>query len=167
MLDWPGPVYLRMAGEATTIRTRSGDRAGIGGSRVVASSADDAVAIVAAGPLVDEAVKAAELLEADGVRVRILDAWSIKPLDVDAVQAAAAAVGGRLVVVEDHRPEGGLGSAVAEALASRGQPLRLAHLAVRGTVFPAPPPQHRAAAGIDAPAIAHAALELARDDHAA
>jgi len=74
---------------------------------------------------------------------------------------SAAAVEGRIVVVEDHRPEGGLGSAVAEALATRGQSLRLAHLAVRGMPGSASPEEQRAAAGIDAAAIAAAVRRLA------
>jgi len=71
------------------------------------------------------------------------------------------AEGGGIVVVEDHRPEGGLGSAVAEALATRGQSLRLAHLAVRGMPGSASPEEQRAAAGIDAAAIAAAVRRLA------
>jgi transketolase len=85
----------------------------------------------------------------------------VKPLDVEGVAAAAAAVEGRIVVVEDHRLEGGLGSAVAEAPATHGQALRLAHLAVRGMPGSASPEEQRAAAGIDAAAIAAAVRRLA------
>ncbi|TAK00941.1 MAG: transketolase [Chloroflexota bacterium] len=161
MLDWPGLSYLRVLRGETTVRTPARPRLRIGGSREVASSEADRVAIIAAGATVDEAVWAAELLEPDGIRVRILDAYSLKPLDVDAVADAAAAAGGRVVVVEDHRPEGGLGSAVAEALAGRGEPLRLVHLAVRGMPGSASPEEQRAAAGIDGPAIARAVRRLA------
>ena len=160
-LDWPGLSYLRVLRGETTVRTPAGAPLRIGGSREVASSPDDRVAIVAAGATVDEAVRAAELLGADAIRVRIIDAYSVKPLDVEGVAAAAAAVEGRVVVVEDHRPEGGLGSAVAEALATRGQSLRLAHLAVRGMPGSASPEEQRAAAGIDAAAIAAAVRRLA------
>jgi transketolase len=160
MLEWPGLSYLRVLSGETTVRTPPRAKLKIGGSREVASSPDDRVAIVAAGATVDEAIHAAELLETGGLRVRIIDAYSLKPLDVDAVAAAARVVEGRLVVVEDHRPEGGLGSAVAEAMAEAGQPLRMAHLAVRGIPGPAMPAAQRAAAGIDAAAIAQAAAHL-------
>jgi len=160
-LDWPGLSYLRVLRGETTVRTPAGAPLRIGGSREVASSPDDRVAIVAAGATVDEAVRAAELLGAEAIRVRIIDAYSVKPLDVEGVAAAAAAVEGRVVVVEDHRPEGGLGSAVAEALAARGQSLVLAHLAVRGMPGSASPAEQRAAAGIDAAAIAAAVRRLA------
>ncbi|MCI0583547.1 MAG: transketolase [Chloroflexi bacterium] len=166
MLDWPGPIYLRVGGEPTTVRTPPGRELRIGGSREVASSPDDRVAVIATGRSVDEAVRAAEILEADRLGVRILDAYSVKPLDAAAVEAAAAAVDGRIVVVEDHRPEGGLGSAVMEALAGWGRPLRLAHLAVRGRAgqsVAGRPSERRAAAGIDAAAIARAVRRLARD----
>ena len=161
MLEWPALSYLRLLRGETTVRTPPRTKITIGGSREVASSPDDRVAIVAAGATIDEAIRAAELLELDRLRVRIIDAYSLKPLDAEAVAAAARAVDGRLVVVEDHRPEGGLGSAVAEAMASRGLPLRMAHLAVRGIPRSGSPHEQRAAAGIDAAAIAQAVTRLA------
>jgi transketolase len=161
MLEWPGLSYLRLLRGETIVRTPPRTKVTIGGSREVSSSPDDRVAIVAAGATVDEAIQAAELLEPDGLQVRILDTYSLKPLDAEAVEAAARAVDGRLVVVEDHRPEGGLGSAVAEAMADRGLPLRMAHLAVRGIPRSASPQEQRAAAGIDAAAIAQAVTRLA------
>lgn len=166
MLEWPGPSFLRIGGDPTTVRTPPGTRLRIGGSREVASSPDDRVAIIASGTSVDEAVRAAEILEADRLPIRILDAYSVKPLDSAAVEAAAIAVEGRIVVVEDHRPEGGLGSAVMEAMTQRGRPLRLAHLAVRGPAGRSGtgrPSERRAAAGIDAAAIARAVRRLASD----
>jgi transketolase len=160
MLDWPGLSYLRILRGETTVRTPVRTRVRIGGSREIGATAEDRIAIIASGATVDEAVRAAEQLRADGIGARVLDAYSVKPLDADAVREAMEAVEGRVVVVEDHRPEGGLGSAVAEAMAVRGVPMHMAHLAVRHMPGSAEPEEQRAAAGIDARAIHEAALRL-------
>ena len=160
MLDWPGLSYLRVLRGETIVRTPVESDVRIGGSREIGASPQDRLAIIASGVTVDEAVQAAVLLRADGIRARVIDAYSIKPLDAETVAAALAAVDGRVVVVEDHRPEGGLGSAVAEAMAERGAAIRMRHLAVRAMPGSAEPAEQRAAAGIDARAIREAALEL-------
>jgi transketolase len=160
MLDWPGLSYLRVLRGETTVLTPLETAVRIGGSREIGASSDDRLAIVASGVTVGEAVEAMELLRADGIKARVVDAYSIKPLDAETVASALAAVDGRVVVVEDHRPEGGLGSAVAEAMAERGATIRMRHLAVREMPGSAEPAQQRAAAGIDAHAIREAALEL-------
>jgi len=160
VLDWPGFSYLRVLRGETTVRTPVKTKVSIGGSREIGASPKDQVAIIASGVTVDEAIRAADLLRADGIKARVLDAYSVKPLDREAVAAAVKAVKGRVVVVEDHRPEGGLGSAVAEAMAELGTPIRMRHLAVRTMPGSAEPEEQRAAAGIDARATHEAALQL-------
>src|SRR5260221_685926 len=136
----------------------------IGGSRIVrGGGADDAVAVIAAGITVHEAVKAADQLK-DTVRVRVIDAYSVKPIDADALVDAVQTTGGLLVVVEDHWAEGGLGDAVLAALAEArvaGEPVRLVHLAVREMPHSGKPAELLAAARIDAGAIAEAIKDLA------
>ena len=96
-----------------------------------------------------------------GIHARVIDLYSIKPIDTGTLVAAADATGGRLVVAEDHHPEGGLGSAVAAALLEAGvQQLRLAHLSVSELPASGTPAELLAAAGIDAPHIASAAAAL-------
>jgi hypothetical protein len=75
---------------------------------------------------------AADELGRDGIRARVLDLYSVKPIDTEALLAAADATGNRLVVAEDHYPAGGIGSAVLEAFNDAGHPAQIAHLAVRG-----------------------------------
>jgi transketolase len=131
----------------------------IGGSRV-ARDGDD-VAIVACGVTVDEAVEAAETLTGEGISARVLDCYSIKPIDADAVVATARECGA-LVTVEDHWPEGGLGDAVLEALSEAEARPPVRKLAVRTMPVSGKPDELMHAAGIDAEAIASAARELAR-----
>jgi transketolase len=165
MADLKGISYLRTTREKTPILYTDGlDDFRIGGSRVVrGGSAEDDVAVVAAGITVHEAVKAADQL-AGSVRLRIIDAYSVKPIDADALVDAVRATGGRIVVVEDHWPEGGLGDAVLAALAERGVSRELSafvHLAPRAMPGSGKPAELLAAAGIDAAHIAAAARELA------
>ena len=114
MADTTGISFLRTLRGKTPVRTPAGEDVRVGGSRV-AHEGDD-VAIVACGITLDEAVRAAEALADEGVNARVLDCYSIKPIDAEAVRAAARECGA-IVTVEDHAPEGGLGDAVLEALA--------------------------------------------------
>ena len=137
------------------MRTPAGE-ARIGGSRV-AHEGDD-VAIIACGITVDEAVRAAEALAADGIEARVLDCYSIKPLDAEAVRAAARECGA-VITVEDHWPEGGLGDAVLEALAEADDRPPVTKLAVREMPGSGTPEELLHWAGIDAEGIATAAGE--------
>ena len=165
MADRKGISYLRTTREKTPILyTDRLDDFRIGGSRVVrGGGADDAVAVIAAGITVHEAVKAADQLT-DSVKVRVIDAYSVKPIDTDALVDAVQTTGGRIVVAEDHWPEGGLGDAVLAALAdagASGKLVRFVHLAPREMPGSGKPAELLAAAGIDAAHIAAAVRELA------
>ena len=165
MADRKGISYLRTTREKTPILyTDRLDDFRIGGSRVVrGGGADDAITVIAAGITVHEAVKAADQLT-DSVKVRVIDAYSVKPIDTDALVDAVQTTGGRIVVAEDHWPEGGLGDAVLAALAdagASGKLVRFVHLAPREMPGSGKPAELLAAAGIDAAHIAAAVRELA------
>ncbi|GGS32905.1 transketolase [Actinokineospora fastidiosa] len=154
MAELPGISYLRTLRGATKVRTPADEHVRVGGSRVVRKGDD--LAIVACGITVDEADAAAELLAAQGVRARVVDCYSVKPIDVDTLVAAARETAG-LIVVEDHWPQGGLGEAVLAALAEADVQATVRHLAVRDMPVSGKPAELLAAAGIDAEAIAAAA----------
>jgi transketolase len=160
MADVDGIAYLRTLRPATPILYGPDEEFEIGGSRVLRSSEDDEVALVAAGITVHEALKAADLLAEDGIVARVIDLYSIKPLDAETLGAAVEATQGRLVTVEDHWPEGGLGDAVTAVLASSEDPPRVLKLAVEGMPGSGKPAELLAAAGIDAEHIAAAARRL-------
>jgi transketolase len=121
------------------------------------------VTVVAAGITVHNAIEACDKLQEDGVSVRLIDAYSIKPIDADALRESVRATGGRLVVVEDHWPEGGLGEATLAALAEDGDmgALHFEHLAVSGMPTSGSPAELMDAAGISAGHIADAVRKLA------
>jgi transketolase len=160
MADVDGIAYLRTLRPATEVIYDPDEEFEIGGSRVLRSSDEDDVAIVAAGITVREALAAADLLAEDGIASRVIDLYSIKPLDAETLAAAAEATHGRLVTVEDHLPEGGLGEAVVSALAETDDPPQVVKLAVRRMPGSGKPEQLLSAAGIDAEHIAAAARRL-------
>ena len=138
-----------------------GEQFPVGGSKLVRSSGNDQVTLVGAGVTLHEALRAAETLQGEGIAARVVDCYSVKPIDTETLPAAAAATGGRIVVAEDHHPEGGLGSAVADALLAAGvQNLHLTHLAVREMPGSGTGEELLAWAGIDADHIAAAARKL-------
>jgi transketolase len=160
MADTEGISYLRTLRPATPVIYGPDEEFRVGGSRVLRSSPEDEVAIVAAGITVHEALAAAEALAKEGVAARVVDLYSIKPLDTETLAAAAEATGGRLVTVEDHWADGGLGDAVVSALADSERPPRVVKLAVTEMPRSGKPDELLAAAGIDAQHIADAALAL-------
>jgi len=111
----PGPVYIRMGRAAVPCVYEDGVELSIGGAYVLREGSD--VTIVACGVEVEQALKAARLLESEGISAEVIDAFSVKPLGVD-VLAASVAKTGAVVTAEEHSTVGGLGSAVAEALAA-------------------------------------------------
>jgi transketolase len=160
MADRDGIVYLRTTREKTPIIYDPDDEFLIGGSRVLRQSGADAVTIVAAGITVHEALTAADTLAHDGIAARVVDLYSVKPIDSATLRAAARDTAG-LVTVEDHWPEGGLGEAVLSVFANEELRPRVVKLAVRAMPGSATPAEQLAAAGIDAAAIVEAARALA------
>jgi transketolase len=118
--------------------------------------------VVAAGVTVHNALAAADKLATEGIPLRVIDCYSIKPINAEVLRQAARDCGGILIVVEDHYPEGGLGAAVMEALAGDDQPPRIFHLAVRNVPGSGKPSDLMAAEGIDADGIAKAARHAAQ-----
>jgi transketolase len=162
MADYDGIAYIRTLRPATEVVYGPDEEFEIGGSRVLSSSDEDDVAIVAAGITVREALRAAAALEEEGIAARVVDLYSIKPLDRETLFSAAEATGGRLVTVEDHWPEGGLGEAVLSAFADAEERPQVVVLAVRAMPSSGKPEELLAAAGIDAAHVAEAARQLVR-----
>ena len=160
MAERRGIVYLRTTRGGYPVLYEDGDSFRIGGSRVIRRSGEDQVALLGAGVTLHECLKAADTLAGEGVKARVVDLYSVKPVDMSTLKEAARDTGGRLVVVEDHYPQGGLGAAVMEALAMEAQPPRVAHLAVQGLPSSGKPEELMDAAGITAPHIVRAAKEL-------
>jgi transketolase len=156
-----GISYLRTTRGAYPVLYGAEESFRPGGSKTLRSGPSDAVTLIGAGVTLHECLRAADQLALDGIHARVIDLYSIKPIDTDTLVAAADATGGRIVVAEDHHPEGGLGSAVAAALLEAGvQQLRLTHLSVSELPASGTPAELLAAAGIDAPHIASAAVAL-------
>jgi transketolase len=159
MADRDGIVFLRTTRAATPVIYGAGEEFPVGGSRVVREGDD--VTIVGAGITLHEALTAAETLAGEGIEARVIDLYSVKPADAETLRAAAEATGGRVLTVEDHWPEGGIGDAVLEALSADGElPARVVRLAVREMPGSGKPAELLAAAGIDAEHIAEAARTL-------
>jgi len=160
MADVTGISYLRAARGDTPVIYEPGEQFTVGGSRVLRSGDADRLAIVAAGVTVHEALEAADQLAGDGIGARVIDAYSVKPLDADTIRMAAQETG-HILTVEDHWPQGGLGDAVLGALALPGNPRPAAmKLAVTDMPSSALPAEQLRAAGIDSMAITAAAAEL-------
>ncbi len=159
MADRSGVVYLRTTRGKTPVIYDPDDAFPIGGSRVVRRDDADVVTLIGAGVTLHEAMTAATTLAAEGISARVIDCYSIKPIDGETL-AAAARETGRIVTVEDHRPEGGLGEAVLAAFAEADVHPRVRRLAVTTMPGSATPEEQLADAGIDAAAIAAAARQL-------
>lgn len=157
MLDRPGICYLRTTREDTPLLYDSKEEFPIGGSKVLRRSDRDRATVVGAGVTVFQALKAADDLADRDVPVRVIDCYSIKPIDRQTLRQALEETG-LVVVVEDHWREGGLGDAVLEALAAQGAPLsgRVVKLAVTDMPGSGSADEQRRAAGIDARAVVDA-----------
>jgi transketolase len=154
MADLEGISYIRTLRPNTPVIYDADEDFEIGGSRTIRDGED--VAIVAAGVTVPEAVKAAETLAQDGIEARVIDLYSIKPID----EATLRSVTSPIITVEDHFAEGGIGEAVLAALAESDNRPRVVTLAVREMPHSGKPAELLAAAGIDAEHIADAARQL-------
>jgi transketolase len=157
MSDVEGISYLRTTRADTPVIYGPDDEFPVGGSKTVRSSDDDDdVTIVAAGITLHEALKAADALAGEGISARVIDCYSVKPIDAETLRAA----GTPIVTAEDHWSEGGLGEAVLAALADSDERPQVSVLAVRELPHSGKPAELLAAAGIDADAIAAAARKL-------
>jgi transketolase len=161
MADRQGIVFLRTLRPKTPVIYDPSEDFPIGGSKVVRSSEEDVVTVVATGITVHEALKAADELQVSGLAVRVIDAYSIKPIDAETLRSAAQATEGNVVAVEDHWPEGGLGEAVLSALSGESYPLHFEHLAVNTMPGSGKSEELMDAAGISANHIVAAVRKLA------
>jgi transketolase len=162
MADRDGVVYMRTTRGAYPVLYDTGESFPVGGAKVLRSSNGDQVTLIGAGVTLHACLAAADQLKADGIDARVIDLYSVKPVDTDTLTAAAAATGGRLVIAEDHHPEGGLGSAVVDALTGVGRAdLAVRHLAVTELPGSGTSEELLNAAGITAEHIAAAARSLA------
>jgi transketolase len=161
MASRSGISYLRTTRGAYPVLYPATEAFPIGGAKVLRAGDHDQVTLVGAGVTLHTCLAAAELLAQEGVQARVIDCYSVKPIDTAALAAAVDATSGRIVVAEDHRPEGGLGSAVTEALLAAGRSdLQLAHLAVRDLPGSGSGAELLAWAGLDADHVAAAARKL-------
>jgi transketolase len=161
MGELEGISYLRTTRSATPVVYGPDEDFPVGGSRVLRESDEDEVTIVGAGITVVEALAAAEALAGEGISARVVDCYSVKPIDAEGLREAASATGA-VVTAEDHWPEGGLGEAVLSALAELDDQPAVIQLAVAGMPGSGKPAELLAAAGIDREHIADAARRLAR-----
>ena len=162
MADLPGISFIRTTREKTPVLYDGDEDFPIGGSKTLRSSDADRVTLVGAGITLHEALEAARSLEADGVSARVVDCYSIKPIDAETLRAAVSQTG-LLVTVEDHWIEGGLGDAVLAALADGGELSgRVVKIAVTQMPGSGTPEELRDWAGISASAIADRVRSLLR-----
>jgi transketolase len=159
MADQPGIVFMRTTRGAYPTLYDAKENFKIGGSKVLRQSAKDKVTLIGAGVTLHNCLAAADALAAKKIAARVIDLYSLKPIDVKTLREAARVTKGRFVIVEDHYPEGGLGAAVMEALAADAPP-KVAHLAVRGLPTSGKPDELMNAAGISSRHIVAAATKL-------
>ncbi|MFI7383631.1 transketolase [Streptomyces sp. NPDC049813] len=159
MADLSGIRYLRTSRGGTPVIYPPDETFPVGGSKVLRSGPDDRLTLVAAGVTVHEALRAADELAGAGIPVRVIDLYSVKPVDRSTLRQAAQETG-CLVTVEDHHAEGGLGDAVAAAFDDGAPVPRLVRLAVGPMPGSATPEEQLRAAGIDAASIAAGAALL-------
>jgi len=162
VVDRKGIIFIRTTREKLPVIYPPGEAFTIGGSRIVRQSAADQVTLVGAGITLHEAISAASQLAEEGISARVIDGYSVKPIDAATLRAAAAETGA-IITVEDHWPEGGLGDAVLEVFAADSTRPPVVKLAVRHMPGSATPAEQLALAGIDAAHIAAAARDLVQE----
>ncbi len=120
MVSTPGLMFLRTSRPKTAVLYEPTEQFPIGGAKVLRQAAGDKVTVVAAGVTLYEALKAADALAKENITITVIDAYSVKPLAKDVIKQAAAKTGNKIITVEDHYPEGGLGDTVAGELSPEG-----------------------------------------------
>lgn len=147
-----GFAYIRTSRPKTPVIYDEVDDFKIGKARVVRKSDNDVVTIATGGITLFEALKAADELQKEGIAIRVIDLFTIKPIDSVGLAANAAETGSKVITVEDHYLEGGIGEAVASALSETG--VRVYRIGVVGIPHSGPPDALVTKFGIDAAAIA-------------
>jgi transketolase len=165
MADQPGIVYLRTTRAATPVMYSADEQFPIGGSKILRESDNDLVTVVAAGITVGEALTAYDRLKSSGINIRVVDAYSVKPIDAQTLLRCARESENGIITVEDHWPEGGLGEAVLHAVTESAEqgtvaPPLVKIMGVQGMPTSGTPDQLLHAAGIDADAIVAAVQEM-------
>src|SRR3989440_1488744 len=155
----PGIGFMRTTRGAYPTLYGASETFKVGGSKVLRQSPKDKVALIGAGVTLHNCLAAADALAAKKIPARVIDLCSVKPVDVKTLREAARVTKGKLVVVEDHYPQGGIGAAVLEALAADPPP-RVIHLAVRDLPTSGKPEELMNAAGISSKHIVAAAIKL-------
>jgi len=159
MREHRGISYMRTTREKTPVIYGPDESFEIGGSHTVRSGDDDALTLIGAGITLHECLEAADDLAEKGIAARVVDLYSVKPVDAKAILAAAAETDA-LITVEDHWIEGGIGDVVAAVLAENGVATSLTRLAVTERPGSGPPDALLAAAGIDCASIVAAAEKV-------
>jgi transketolase len=157
MAKHKGLAYIRTTRPATPLIYSKDDEFPLGGSKVLRKSQDDVAAVIGAGITVHEALKAYDELKAERISVRIIDAYSVEPIDKDTISKEVEKAGKKVVVVEDHFQNGGLGDAVAQALGGKAE---IIHLAVKDLPRSGKPEELLDKYGINANQIKKAVKEL-------
>lgn len=161
MAKHDGVVYMRTTREKKPTIYSPDDTFYVGGSKVLRQSDNDKATVVAAGITVHEALQAYEQLKGEGITIRVIDAYSVKPIDEETLLEAARDAGNKIITVEDHWPEGGLGDAVLEAFSERDGGLpEVVKLAVQSMPGSGTPAQLLEEAGISAHHIVQAVKAL-------
>lgn len=158
--DIRGPVYVRTGRPKNPIVYQPSEKFEVGKSKLLRQSDSDRLTIVAAGVTLFEALKACDQLKGEGINVRLVDLFSVQPIDREGLIAAAKATGGRVLTVEDHYAHGGIGDAVLAALAD--QRVSVEKLAVRKIPHSGTPEELLDKYGISAAHIVEAAKRLAK-----
>jgi len=156
-----GINYLRTSRPKTAILYSREEKFPVPGFKVLRTTVQDRVTVIGAGITLHEALKAADQLKGQGTAIRVIDLYCVKPIDGKALAEHVHATGGRLVTVEDHWSEGGIGEAVLSALAQAGvAPAKSLLLAVNGMPHSGKPEELIEAFGISAKHIVDAVREI-------
>ena len=154
-----GIVYIRTSRPKTPVIYSKDETFELGRAKVIRESADDKAAIVTSGVTLFEALAAYDQLKSEGINVRVIDLFSIKPIDAGTLTEAGKASGNLIITVEDHSADGGIGDAVAAAVSPAG--IRVHRLAIREMPRSGKPEELLAAYGIDRSAVVAMVKSLA------
>jgi transketolase len=156
--EHPGIVYIRTSRPKTPVIYSSDEQFELGRAKVIRRSDDDKITIVGGGVTLYEALAAYDALKADGISVRVIDIFSLKPVDEETLRASGQETNNLILTVEDHSGAGGIGEAVAQAVSPAG--IRVHQLSVNVVPRSGKPDELLAAYGIDRAAIARAVRSL-------